>query len=93
MSMDDWGRTYVCGNSDPFHLVMYDSRYLARNPYLQAPPAAVNIAPAGKYHEAATASAPSSRGGRCGRGCGARGSSRAPTRGARRRASSPAAPA
>ena len=28
---------------------MYDSRYLARNPHLQAPPAAVNIAPAGKY--------------------------------------------
>src|SRR5439155_20031292 len=49
MSMDDWGRTYVCGNSDPFHLIMYDSRYLARSPYLQAPPAAVNIAPAGKY--------------------------------------------
>jgi putative membrane-bound dehydrogenase-like protein len=49
MSMDDWGRTYVCANSDPFHMVMYDSRYLARNPYLQAPPAAVNIAPAGKY--------------------------------------------
>ena len=49
MSMDDWGRTYVCGNSDPFHLVMYDSRYLARNPYLQAPPAAVNVAPAGKF--------------------------------------------
>src|SRR5262249_25656738 len=24
MSLDDWGRTYVCGNSDPFHLVMYD---------------------------------------------------------------------
>lgn len=49
MGRDDWGRTYVCGNSDPFHLVMYDSRYLVRNPYLQAPPAAVNIAPAGKY--------------------------------------------
>ena len=49
MSMDDWGRTYVCGNSDPFQLVMYDSRYLARNPYLQAPPAAVNVAPAGKF--------------------------------------------
>jgi putative membrane-bound dehydrogenase-like protein len=46
---DDWGRTYVCGNSDPFQLVMYDSRYLTRNRYLQAPPAAVNIAPAGKY--------------------------------------------
>jgi hypothetical protein len=28
---------------------MYDSRYLVRNPYLQAPPAAVNIAPAGRY--------------------------------------------
>jgi putative membrane-bound dehydrogenase-like protein len=49
MTMDDWGRTYVCGNSDPFHLVMYDSRYIARNPYLEAPPAAVNIAPGGKY--------------------------------------------
>jgi putative membrane-bound dehydrogenase-like protein len=49
MGRDDWGRTYVCGNSDPFHLVMYDSHYLARNPYLQAPPAAVNIAPLGKY--------------------------------------------
>ena len=49
MSLDDWGRTFVCDNSDPFHLIMYDSRYLARNPYLQAPPAAVNIAPAGKY--------------------------------------------
>ena len=49
MSLDDWGRTYVCGNSDPFHLVMYDSRYIARNPYLKAPAAAVNIAPAGKY--------------------------------------------
>src|SRR4051812_21505032 len=49
MGRDDWGRAYVCGNSAPFHLVMYDSRSLVRNPYLQAPPAAVNIAPAGKY--------------------------------------------
>ena len=49
MSMDDWGRSYVCGNSDPFQLVMYDSRYLARNPFLQAPAAAVNVAPAGKF--------------------------------------------
>jgi putative membrane-bound dehydrogenase-like protein len=49
MTLDDWGRTYVCGNSDPFHLVMYDSRYIARNPYLRAPAAAVNIAPAGKF--------------------------------------------
>jgi putative membrane-bound dehydrogenase-like protein len=49
MCLDDWGRTYVCGNSDPFHLVMYDSRYVARNPHLRAPAAAVNVAPAGKY--------------------------------------------
>jgi putative membrane-bound dehydrogenase-like protein len=49
MTMDDWGRTYVCGNSDPYRMMMYDSRYLARNPYAQAPAAAVNVAPAGKY--------------------------------------------
>jgi putative membrane-bound dehydrogenase-like protein len=49
MSMDDWGRAFVCANSEPFELVMYDSRYLARNPYLEAPPAAVNVAPAGKF--------------------------------------------
>ncbi len=49
MSMDDWGRSYVCANSDPFQLVMYDSRYLTRNAFQQAPPAAVNVAPAGKY--------------------------------------------
>ena len=49
MSLDDWGRTFVCGNSEPFNLVMYDSRYLARNPYLRAPAAAVNVAPGGKY--------------------------------------------
>ncbi len=49
MTLDDWGRTYVCGNSEPFHLVMYDSRYVARNPYLRAPAASVNVAPAGKF--------------------------------------------
>jgi putative membrane-bound dehydrogenase-like protein len=49
MSMDDWGRTFVCENSNPIHMLLYDGRYLARNPYVQAPAAAVNIAPAGKY--------------------------------------------
>src|SRR5262249_51262882 len=38
-----------CGNSDPYRMMIYDSRYLARNPYAQAPAAAVNVAPAGKY--------------------------------------------
>lgn len=49
MSLDDWNqRAFVCGNSEPAHLVMYDGRYLARNPYLEALAAAINIAPAGK---------------------------------------------
>lgn len=49
MSMDDWGQTYVCSNSDPVQTLMYDGRYLARNPYMQAPSAAVSIARDGKY--------------------------------------------
>ena len=52
MTLDDWGRTYVCGNSDPFHLLMYDSRYLARNPYLLAPPAARERRSGGQVHQA-----------------------------------------
>lgn len=48
MSMDDWGRKFVCGNSEPAHLILYDGRYVARNPYLPAPAAAVNLAPEGK---------------------------------------------
>jgi putative membrane-bound dehydrogenase-like protein len=47
MSMDDWGRTFVCTSHDPVFLIMYDSRYLARNPYLEAPAAALRIAPGG----------------------------------------------
>ena len=48
MSLDDWNqRGFVCGNSEPVHLLMYDGRYLARNPYLPAPAAAINIAPEG----------------------------------------------
>lgn len=50
MSLDDWNqRAFVCGNSEPVHLIMYDGRYLARNPYLGAPAAAINIAPDGKF--------------------------------------------
>ncbi len=50
MSLDDWSlRGFVCGNSEPVHLVMYDGRYLARNPYLTAPAAAINITPDGKF--------------------------------------------
>jgi putative membrane-bound dehydrogenase-like protein len=49
LSLNDWGRMFVCENSNPIHLAMYDARYLAHNPYVQAPAAAVNIAPDGKY--------------------------------------------
>ncbi len=37
MSFDDWGRKFVCSNSDHIQLVMFEDRYLARNPYLAAP--------------------------------------------------------
>jgi putative membrane-bound dehydrogenase-like protein len=47
MSIDDWGRTFVNTNNQPVHLLMYDRRYLARNPYLDAPAAALSIAPGG----------------------------------------------
>jgi putative membrane-bound dehydrogenase-like protein len=49
MSLDDWGRRFVCTSHDPIFLIMYDGRYLARNPYLEAPAPAVRIAPGG-YH-------------------------------------------
>ena len=49
MSMDDWGRKYVCSNSVPAQTLMYDDRYLLRNPYQVAVKAAVDIAPDGKF--------------------------------------------
>ncbi|MBB75744.1 MAG: hypothetical protein CMJ75_14660 [Planctomycetaceae bacterium] len=49
MSMDDWGRKFVCSNSVPAQTLMYDDRYLARNPYTKSPAAAVDIAPEGKF--------------------------------------------
>jgi putative membrane-bound dehydrogenase-like protein len=47
MSMDDWGRTIVCTSHDPAFLIMYDGRYIARNPFLEAPAAALRISPGG----------------------------------------------
>lgn len=49
MSMDNWGRKFVCQNSIPAQTLMYDDRYAARNPYLEAPPVAIDIAPEGKF--------------------------------------------
>ena len=48
MSMDDWGRKFVCQNSVPAQLVVYDDRYLARNKFLAGPAPAINIVPSGK---------------------------------------------
>ena len=44
MSFDDWGRKFVCSNSDHAQMVMYDDRDLARNPTLPAPGPRVRIA-------------------------------------------------
>ena len=49
MNMDNWGNKFVCSNSVPAQMLMYDDRYVARNPHLQAPAAAVDIAPQGKF--------------------------------------------
>ena len=49
MSTDNWGRKFVCQNSVPAQMLMYDDRYLARNPHVRAPAAAVSITPQGKF--------------------------------------------
>jgi putative membrane-bound dehydrogenase-like protein len=49
MSMDDWGQKFVCSNSVPAQTLMFDDRYIARNPHVQAPSVAVDIAPQGKF--------------------------------------------
>lgn len=49
LCLDDWGQKFVCSNSVPAQTLMLDDRYLARNPQLQAPAPAVDIAPEGKF--------------------------------------------
>ncbi len=44
MSYDDWGRKFTCNNSIYASLILYEDRYVARNPYLVAPAACVQIA-------------------------------------------------
>ncbi len=44
MSLDDWGGSYVCSNSDHLQQVMFEDRYVARNPYLAAPSSRLSIA-------------------------------------------------
>ncbi|MCA8984849.1 MAG: alpha/beta fold hydrolase [Planctomycetaceae bacterium] len=51
MSFDDWGRLFVCSNSDHFQMVLYEDRYAARNPYLKAPSARMSVAADGSQAE------------------------------------------
>ena len=37
MSFDDWGRKFTCSNSNHLMMVMYEDRYIARNPLYSAP--------------------------------------------------------
>jgi len=57
MSFDDWGRKFVCSNSDHIQQVMFDDRYLARNPFLSSPGPRVSIAADGPQAEVYRASA------------------------------------
>lgn len=49
MSLGIWNRNFVCSNGVPMQVLMYDDRYIARNPYLAPPAATVSIAPGGKF--------------------------------------------
>ena len=51
MSFDKWGRKFVCSNSDHVQQVMFEDRYIARNPYLAAPSARASIAADGPAAE------------------------------------------
>ena len=49
MSLGIWNRNFVCSNGVPMQVLIYDDRYIARNPYLAPPAAPVSIAPGGKF--------------------------------------------
>lgn len=51
MSFDDWGRKFLSSNSDHIQLVLYEDRYIARNPHLIAPGPRVSIAADGPQAE------------------------------------------
>lgn len=44
MCFDDFGNKFVCSNSDHAQAILYDDRYLARNPHFQGVPARRSIA-------------------------------------------------
>ncbi|MFO0429594.1 MAG: PVC-type heme-binding CxxCH protein [Planctomyces sp.] len=44
MCFDDWGNRYVCSNSDHAQAIVYNDRYLNRNPQVSAAPPRISIA-------------------------------------------------
>ena len=44
LTFDEYGRKLVCHNSDHIQLVMYEDRYVARNPFFPAPTPRISIA-------------------------------------------------
>src|SRR5690606_10773015 len=51
MCFDDWGRRFVCSNSDHLQMIVYDDRYAGRNPLSAMPPARHSIAADGPQAE------------------------------------------
>jgi len=51
MAFDNWGRKFVCSNSDHIQQVLFDDRYVARNPKMIPAPARVSIAADGPQAE------------------------------------------
>jgi putative membrane-bound dehydrogenase-like protein len=51
MCFDDWGRVFVCSNSAPIDTIVYDDRYLERNPHMNAPAAAIALGPGAGYEK------------------------------------------
>lgn len=45
LTMTDWGDEFTCDNSRPILQIAYDSRYVERNPYLDAPSPLVSLQP------------------------------------------------
>jgi putative membrane-bound dehydrogenase-like protein len=58
MSFDDWGRTFVCDNSNPVDIITYDDRYIERNPLMSAPSAVERLGPGEGYMKLARISPP-----------------------------------
>ena len=51
MTFDDWGRKFLCSNSDHIQMVMFEDRYLARNSAVTAPSSRTSIAADGPQAE------------------------------------------